>query len=153
MSFLSQLFAKRSSAPVARDRLQILLAHERANGGAGGEGHGELIAKLREEILEVIARHVPIDRDKVQIKLDRGAAVSTLEIDVEMPALKDAAKKAAAGKAKPDLAVAQKVEPEKTGPKQAEPEKAEKAAAKPPGAGSVAVVADAEPDTAAPKAA
>ncbi|NPD67460.1 cell division topological specificity factor MinE [Lichenicola cladoniae] len=84
MSFLSQFFAKRSSAPVARDRLQILLAHERTS----GEGQSELIAKLREEILDVIARHVPIDRDKVQIKLDRGAAVSTLEIDIEVPQLK-----------------------------------------------------------------
>ena len=84
MSFLAGLFAKRSSAPVARDRLQILLAHERSN----GEGQSELIAKLREEILEVIARHVPIDRDKVQVKLDRGAAVSTLEIDIEVPGLK-----------------------------------------------------------------
>ena len=91
MSFLSGLFPKRGSAPVARDRLQILLAHERA----GGEGQSELIAKLREEILDVIARHVPIDRDKVQIKLDRGAAVSTLEIDIEVPQLKQAA--AAAG--------------------------------------------------------
>jgi cell division topological specificity factor len=91
MSFLSQLFAKRSSAPVARDRLQILLAHERAHGGAGNEGQSELIAKLREEILDVIARHVPIDRDKVQIKLDRGAAVSTLEIDIEVPQLSKAA--------------------------------------------------------------
>ncbi|MGI4748902.1 MAG: cell division topological specificity factor MinE [Janthinobacterium lividum] len=84
MSFLTQFFAKRSSAPVARDRLQILLAHERSS----SEGQSELIAKLREEILDVIARHVPIDRDKVQIKLDRGAAVSTLEIDIEVPQLK-----------------------------------------------------------------
>ena len=33
----------------------------------------------------MIARHVAIDRDKVQIKLDRDGGVSTLEIDVEMP--------------------------------------------------------------------
>ena len=32
MSLLS-FFARRSSAPVARERLQILLAHERASGG------------------------------------------------------------------------------------------------------------------------
>ncbi len=92
MSFLSGLFAKRGSAPVARDRLQILLAHERA----GGEGQSELIARLREEILDVIARHVPIDRDKVQVKLDRGAAVSTLEIDIEVPELKKTELKKAA---------------------------------------------------------
>ncbi len=94
MSFLAGLFAKRGSAPVARDRLQILLAHERSN----GEGQSELIAKLREEILEVIARHVPIDRDKVQIKLDRGVAVSTLEIDIEVPGLKAKALPAKADK-------------------------------------------------------
>ncbi len=93
MSFLSGLFNKRGSAPVARDRLQILLAHERG----AGEGQSDLIARLREEILDVIARHVPIDRDKVQVKLDRGAAVSTLEIDIEVPELKPAAAGAAAG--------------------------------------------------------
>jgi cell division topological specificity factor len=43
--------------------------------------------KLQEEILAVISKHFTIDRDKVQIKLDRGASVSTLEIDVEVPSL------------------------------------------------------------------
>jgi len=81
MSFLSQLFAKRSSAPIARDRLQILLAHERVGGG----DQSDLVAKLHEEILAVIAKHVAVDRDKVQIKLERGAGVSTLEIDIEVP--------------------------------------------------------------------
>ena len=50
-------------------------------------GHSELLNTLREEILAVIAKHVTVDRDKVNIKLDRGADVSTLEIDVEMPAI------------------------------------------------------------------
>jgi cell division topological specificity factor len=84
MSLLGSLFSRKSSAPVARDRLQILLAHERAT----GEGQSDLLAKLHEEILAVIAKHVSVDRDKVQIKLDRGAAVSTLEIDIEVPGLK-----------------------------------------------------------------
>ena len=71
---------KRSTAPVARERLQILLAHERAIGG-----ESDLAAILREEILKLIARHMPLDRDKVQVKLDRDGAVSTLEIDIELP--------------------------------------------------------------------
>ncbi len=75
-------FQKRGSAPVARDRLQILLAHERTLGG-----RSDLAAILQEEILAVIAKHVAIDRDKVQVKLDRGNSVSTLEIDIEMPNL------------------------------------------------------------------
>ena len=33
----------------------------------------------------MIEKHVPIERDNVQIKMDRGDAVSTLEIDVEVP--------------------------------------------------------------------
>ena len=70
---------RRTTAPVARERLQVLLAHERAFGGA------DLAAVLKQEILEVIARHIPIDRDRVMVKLDRGDQVSTLEIDVEMP--------------------------------------------------------------------
>ena len=73
-------FTKSRSAPVARDRLQVLLAHERAL-----DGRPDLAAVLQKEILAVIARHIPIDQDKVVVKLERGARVSTLEIDVEMP--------------------------------------------------------------------
>jgi len=40
---------------------------------------------LREEILAVIGKHVALDPDKVQIKMDRGKTVSTLEADIEIP--------------------------------------------------------------------
>ena len=79
MSFFTFL-SRRSSAPIARERLQILLSHERAVAG-----QSDLAAVLQEEILAVIAKHMAIDRDKVQVKLDRGSDVSTLEIDIEMP--------------------------------------------------------------------
>lgn len=81
MSLLS-LFRRRELAPIARERLQILLAHERVMVGGS-----DLIAILQEEILAVIAKHVTVERDKVQIKLDRGDPISTLEIDVEVPGL------------------------------------------------------------------
>jgi cell division topological specificity factor len=74
------LFRRRGSAPVARERLQILLAHER-----GVRGHSDLLAILREEILKVIDRHVKVDRENVRIKMDRGDVMSMLEIDVEIP--------------------------------------------------------------------
>lgn len=74
-------FNRKSSAPTARERLQILLAHERATVG----GQEDLVTKLREEILAVIAKHVQIDRDKVNVKMDRGEKVSTLEVDIEIP--------------------------------------------------------------------
>jgi cell division topological specificity factor len=74
------LFRRPGSAPVARDRLQILLAHERAAGG-----QSDLLAIMREEILAVVAKRVSVERDNVVVRMDRGATVSTLEIDVEIP--------------------------------------------------------------------
>lgn len=78
---LLNFFNRRSSAPQARERLQILLSHERAS----TSGQPDLLAKLREEILEVIERHVTVDKDKVMVKLDRGEKVSMLEVDIEIP--------------------------------------------------------------------
>jgi cell division topological specificity factor len=86
---LWRLFNRSSSAPVARERLQIVLAHERV-----ASGQSDLIAVLQREILAVVEKHVTLDRDKIQIKLERGEAVSMLEIDIEMP-LNAAAKPAA----------------------------------------------------------
>jgi cell division topological specificity factor len=74
------LFRRPGSAPVARNRLQILLAHERAAGG-----QSDLLAIMREEILAVVAKHVTVERDNVVVRMDRGTTVSTLEIDVEIP--------------------------------------------------------------------
>src|SRR5271154_436157 len=71
---------QRGSAPVARERLQILLAHERVSLGSC-----DLIAILRDELLATIARHIEFDPEKLSVKLDRAGAMSTLEIDVEIP--------------------------------------------------------------------
>jgi cell division topological specificity factor len=77
---LFDMFRRKATAPVARERLQILLAHERAV--AGGN---DLVSILKEEILAVIARHVRIEPEHVRVTLDRGAQISTLEVDVEIP--------------------------------------------------------------------
>jgi cell division topological specificity factor len=77
---LFNFFKPAASAPVARERLQILLEYERKLGS-----HVDLIAVLREEILEVLSRHVTVDPDKVQISFDRGTHVSTLAVDIEIP--------------------------------------------------------------------
>ena len=74
------LFKRSGTAPVARERLQILLAHERVE-----RSQADLVGKLRAEILAVIARHVKLDPNKVQVKMDRAGTVSTLEIDIELP--------------------------------------------------------------------
>ena len=70
-----------ATAPIARDRLQILLAHERA----GTRGQPDLLMQLREEILAVVSRHVALDPEKVMVRMERGRNVSTLEVDIELP--------------------------------------------------------------------
>jgi len=77
---LFSLFKRRGSAPVARDRLQILLAYERT-----GRGFPDLLLVLREEILATVGRHVEIDPERVNVQMERGEKVSTLEVDIEIP--------------------------------------------------------------------
>ncbi|RBP17319.1 cell division topological specificity factor MinE [Roseiarcus fermentans] len=77
---LFRFLKPRGSAPVARERLQILLSHERA-----AMGPRDLVALLRDELLATIGRHVQIDPDKLVVKMDRATGYSTLEIDVEIP--------------------------------------------------------------------
>ena len=77
---LFDLFKRRGSAPVARERLQVLLAYERKN-----RNQPDLVAILREEIMAVITRHIHVDQDDVRVNMDRGETMSTLEIDVQIP--------------------------------------------------------------------
>jgi cell division topological specificity factor len=80
MNLLRFFSDRTASAPVARERLQILLAHERSL-----RGQPDLLGVLREEILAVVSRHVVLDPDKVIVKMERGESVSTLEVDIELP--------------------------------------------------------------------
>jgi cell division topological specificity factor len=66
---------------VARDRLTVLLAHERTQGAKA-----DLLDRLRDELVAAIGRHVMIVPDKVQVKMDRRQQVSTLAIEIEIPA-------------------------------------------------------------------
>ena len=72
---------KSNTAKTAKERLQILLAHERVDCS-----NSELLPILQRDILEVIRRHLKIDGDAVDIKLERHDEVSSLEINVELPA-------------------------------------------------------------------
>jgi cell division topological specificity factor len=69
-----------ATASVAKDRLQIILAHERTS--RDGE---DFLPRLQKELVEVVARYVKVDADKVQVNLERGAGMSTLAIGIELP--------------------------------------------------------------------
>ena len=57
-----------------------MLAHERSFAGKP-----DLVGVLRDEILEVIRKHVAVDPERVRIKADRAAKMSTLTVDIEIP--------------------------------------------------------------------
>ncbi|TDX62816.1 cell division topological specificity factor MinE [Methylosinus sp. sav-2] len=78
---LFNFFNRRASAPVARERLQILLAHERAS-----VSNSNLVALLHREVLAAVSKHIEIDPDKVEVKLREGDNMSLLEIDIEISA-------------------------------------------------------------------
>jgi cell division topological specificity factor len=69
-----------SSAPVARERLQILLEYERRM-----VSQSALITVLRDEILGVVSRHVMVDPEGVHVSVDRGDGFSTLAVDIQIP--------------------------------------------------------------------
>ncbi len=74
------LFGRRgATAPVARERLQILLAHERKSARASN-----LIGILHKEVLAAISKHITVDPDKVMVKMHRKTDMSLLEIDIEI---------------------------------------------------------------------
>ena len=80
MSFLDYFRQKKSTAAVAKERLQIVLAHERI-----GRTREDFLPRLQQELVAVVARYVAIDPGKVNINLDRGGDMSTLEIEIELP--------------------------------------------------------------------
>jgi len=75
-----RLFRRRRSAPVARERLKVLLEHEHAE-----LGRPDLVASLREEILAVIQKHVSVEPEFVRVSADRTENMSTLSVDIEIP--------------------------------------------------------------------
>lgn len=80
MSIFNYLKKRQSTASVAKERLQIIISHERVQ-----RNTPDFIAKLQEEILEVLAKYVPINRDQVFVNLERIGNGAVLELNVTMP--------------------------------------------------------------------
>lgn len=71
---------KRPSADAAKERLQILLAHERA-----GTSQPAYMPQLHRDILKVICKYVEIDDEKLTVQFENIDSVSVLEVNVELP--------------------------------------------------------------------
>jgi len=81
MSFLTALFGKKkATASVARERLQIILAHERA-----GRDSPDYLPQLQQELVAVISKYVKIDTKDIKVHLERQDTLEVLEVKIEMP--------------------------------------------------------------------
>ena len=71
---------KTSSGKVAKERLRLVLAHDRAHISPG------LLDTLKDEIISVISRHIDIDADSVQVTISQSARESRLVADIPLSA-------------------------------------------------------------------
>lgn len=71
---------KQSSASIAKERLQIIVAHER-----GQRSQPDYLPALQKELVEVIRKYVNIDDDQVQVILENQDNCSILELNVTLP--------------------------------------------------------------------
>ncbi|RYF82984.1 MAG: cell division topological specificity factor MinE [Comamonadaceae bacterium] len=83
MSFLSFLLGeKKKTASVAKDRLQIILAHERSS--LGGR-RPDYLPELQRELVAVISKYVSIRPEDIKVHLEKQDDLEVLDIKIELP--------------------------------------------------------------------
>ena len=73
--------APKNTASIAKERLQIIVSHERIP----TQDNTDFLPRLEKELVEVIAKYFPIDRDLVKVQLAREGDLSVLELNVTLP--------------------------------------------------------------------
>ncbi|QEI08295.1 cell division topological specificity factor MinE [Pigmentiphaga aceris] len=83
MSLLSLFLGQKkdTTANVAKERLQIILAHERSGRGASAD----YLPQLQKELMAVISKYVNINPDDIRVNLEREGNFEVLEVKIEMP--------------------------------------------------------------------
>jgi cell division topological specificity factor len=71
---------RKGSAGVARERLQILVAHDRSE-----RGRPSYLPKLQSEILAVIRKYVHVDQDAISVKIEQDEHREVLELEIVLP--------------------------------------------------------------------
>jgi cell division topological specificity factor len=83
MSLLSFLLGeKKKTATVAKERLQIILAHERS--GRGGS-RPDYLPQLQQELVAVISKYVSIKPGDIKVHLEKQENLDVLEVKIELP--------------------------------------------------------------------
>ncbi|MDD2808596.1 cell division topological specificity factor MinE [Rhodoferax sp.] len=82
-SFLSFLLGeKKKTASVAKERLVMMLAHERSGRNASDPDY---LPALRRELIDVICKYVKINPNDVKLNLERQDNLEVLEVKIELP--------------------------------------------------------------------
>ena len=71
---------KKNTASIAKERLQIIVAHER-----GKREQPDYLPQLQQEILAVIRKYINVGDDQVQVQLDKNDDCSILELNITLP--------------------------------------------------------------------
>ena len=83
MSFLSFLLGeKKQTASVAKERLQIILAHERSGRNAA---EPDDLPDLQRELVAVISKYIKINVQDIKVNLERQDNLEVLEVKIELP--------------------------------------------------------------------
>ncbi|HLO94214.1 MAG TPA: cell division topological specificity factor MinE [Burkholderiaceae bacterium] len=82
MGFLSFFIGeKKSTASVAKERLQLILAHERN----GRSASPDYLPQLQRELVAVISKYVSINPDDIKVHMERQDNLEVLEVKIELP--------------------------------------------------------------------
>lgn len=73
-------FRKKSTASIAKERLQIIVSHERSQ-----QNNPEFLNKLQQELIEVITKYIKVDKHQVKVELEHSGNHSILELNVVLP--------------------------------------------------------------------
>lgn len=72
--------SKASSASVAKERLQILVAHERSS-----RNQPSYLPQLQKELLDVIRKYVNVEQDAISFNFEQDDNQETLELNIVLP--------------------------------------------------------------------
>ncbi|WP_374243517.1 cell division topological specificity factor MinE [Zoogloea sp.] len=82
MSLLSYFFgSKPKTASVAKERLSLLIAHERS----ANQPTPDFLPALQRELIEVISKYVNVSADDIKVQLGKRDNYEILEVDITLP--------------------------------------------------------------------
>jgi cell division topological specificity factor len=73
---------EKQTAVIAKERLQIILAHERAGRNTAAPDY---LPALQEELLAVIAKYIHVDRGLIKVQLEKHGEYDVLEVNITLP--------------------------------------------------------------------